>query len=1130
MKHPAAQLLVSLAAAASLLGAVASQATNLADKPLKASVLAKPNVIFGMDDSGSMDWEILLDTSSGMFWWNGVSGWNTVTNKPVATSGFRQYTYLFPVGTATGGQIYAHDNAYGRAVPPTNQFAWLRSPAFNPIYYDTSVTYKPWSDAYHTGAVQLYPASPAAAAWSHPNYRAATDPAHNLAAQWDAGNANFNTDGYRFYVQAGMVLPIGTRVESSADNATGSPCTTGTTRILTAEQTVAAGERCQASIPYYPATFWHAETCTIDANCVASPDGSGTLKRYEIKIGNAMPIDPVTLVARRTDAEELQNFANWFTYYRKRKLMLAGSMGLVLENTSGLRLGVARFNSTAAVTMRDADSTNNATNRLEIAGRFYTNSMSALGTPTHATIKHIGEQFDTNSNVVQFACQRNSAFIVTDGFSNTTSITPPAWTEGKTAATYGAGSPYQTTVDGTQADLALRMYTNRLRIGTLTAGKVPPSTSTAPNADKNPDLHITTYGITLGVRGTLWPSATDPFVTAPLWTTPVADDPSLIDDLWHATINGRGQMYLASTPDETAKSIKAGLDDILSATGAQGGIAVSTVNLSRGFDKAFFGTYDPSGWTGDLTGNSIDKDTGVVTATPNWTASSQLTARDWTTRVIASWNGSVGVGFTAGDVASVVNAAPGGPYGSDGEVMNYLRGDRTHEGTKFRPRKGLLGAIINSEPAVSREHGVAYVQSGEGMLHAFDVQSPNEGAEMWAFVPRTVLSKIGGTAKRGYVFGTLLDGSPLVAKLNASTTLLIAGTGVAGRSFHALDVSAPRGLSEAQLASKVKWEFPADGDGATQAKMGQAMGRPIVVKTKNDGMVALLTSGYNNSDKRGRLWMLPLLADGSINTGSIHEFDTGASATDAGLAHVSAFLEANGTVRYVYGGDLNGNLWRFDLELKGAPFKLATLKNESDQVQPVTSAPELLSYEGKRIVLVGTGRVLDITDFANNDVQTFYAISDGAYLDNPRNSAKMVKQTYTRGTDTISTNPVEWKDPNPDRGWYLDLPAGEKVNTRPAIAYGAIAFVSNVNGATDCSASSYLYVLDVTSGSKYADAAFTSTVISTTANSSAVTALRTVGGKIVGSGQDTDGKPWQHDISGGKAIAPAKNSWREIRR
>ena len=97
-----------------------------------------------------------------------------------------------------------------------------------------------------------------------------------------------------------------------------------------------------------------------------------------------------------------------------------------------------------------------------------------------------------------------------------------------------------------------------------------------------------------------------------------------MDDLWHATINGRGKMYLATTAEETALRIQSGLTDILSQTGAQGGIAVSTVNLPRGDSKAYFGTYNPAGWAGDLTANAIDPATGSVTVAPTWSAAGKL--------------------------------------------------------------------------------------------------------------------------------------------------------------------------------------------------------------------------------------------------------------------------------------------------------------------------------------------------------------------------------------------------------------------------------------------------------------------------------------------------------------------------
>ncbi len=1014
------------------------------------------------------------------------------------------------MGTAAGGQLYAHNSIYGRALAPTTQFAWTRSSKFNPVYYDSRATYKPWSPAYVSGVdLPAYPDANPNAAPAHPLY--AAGPALKLNGNWDSSAVNWESNGYRFFLQGGMKVPAGSRL--FADSEVSGACNGGTARTITAELTVAAGRSCYASIPYYPATFWNAEDCVVGADCVLGPDGVTKLKRYEIKAGT--PSYP----SGRDYAGEMQNFANWFTYYRKRKLMLAGSMGQVLEGLTGLRLGVVSFNEHAAVTMKDTDAKLAANNARYIAGLFYKNALEADGTPTHATVKYIAGQFDGNKSVVQYACQRNSMFIVTDGFSNTTSIAVPAYN----ANTYGGKAPYTTTPAGSLSDLALAYYTNRLRSADLVAGKVPISKANTPNADKNPDLHINTYAITLGVRGSLWPNAVDPFQVAPNWPAPVADDPSMIDDQWHATINGRGLMFLATTPDETIAGIRSVLNDILSQVGAQGGIAVSTVNLPRGDSMAYFGTYNPAGWAGDLTANKIDPKTGSVELAPTWSAGAKLLARDWNTRVIAASVGGVGAAFTAANVAATVN--PGAKYGADAAVIDYLRGDRSGEGVAFRSRTSLMGAVINSEPAVSRDDGVVYVSSGEGMLHAFDTKGANAGQELWAFVPRQALAEIGETAERGYAFATKFDGSPVLGKFSAAGKLLVSGAGAAGKGYFALDVSNPRGLTEAGLASKLKWEFPTAGDAATQAKVGQTLGRPVFVKTEDEGYVVLVTSGYNSSADGGRVWML------NADTGAvIKEFvvAAGTAGTEVGLAHLVAFGESNGTVRYVYGGDLLGNLWRFDLKLKDAPAKVATLVGPGGKAQPITAAPELLFKEGQRIIFVGTGRLLDISDFGNNDVQSIYAIRDvigGATLVNARNS--LVKQTYDRATDKMSENGVDWTT---QRGWYFDVPSGEQLNTRPTLAYGGLAFVSNINGGSDCTASSYLYVVDATSGKKFKGTNFVSTLVSNSSNSSGVTALLTTGQKIVGAGQDADGKPWERDITSGSPILPGKNSWIEIRR
>ncbi len=1140
------QAILSTLATAGLAWVTAAEATNLSELPLKVAALAKPNVIFGMDDSGSMDWETVLGTDNGAVWWRGDgtngSAWDSTNNKPWESSpDFSQLSYLFPLGTATGAALYNSSSSFGRGIPPIAQLAWTRSSAFNPLYYNPHVTYTAWAPAYVDGASRTYADASTSASPSHPAVSGA--PTLNVGTDWNSSHASWSTNDFRFRVLAGMALPVGTEVE--ANTTSSGICTGGTTRTLTAVTVVGAGQSCRASIPYYPATYWQrtvcpagdtacvaAPDCTVldpltnpGAACVASPDGLGKLRRYEIKSGNTFPTG-------RTHAQELQNFANWFTYYRKRKLMLAASMGNALEPVTGMRMAVVPFNNRGTVTMLDADSTAASSNRLAVAGSFYLNSMAANGTPTHATVAHIGGQFNTNTGVVQYACQRNSMFVVTDGFANSHSTTTPAYN----AATYGGSAPYTTTAANSLADLALSFYTNRLRTD-LPAGLVPLGDPARVNPITNPNLHVTTYGITLGARGTLYPTALNPFATnvfasPPTWPTPIADDPTMIDDLWHATINGRGLMYLANDATAMRTAIQSAFDDILNQAGAQASIGVSSVNLGRGDDNAYLGKYNIRGWSGDLTRNAVNTSTGAVSTTATWSAAALLAARDWTTRLIFTSNNSAGLDFTSTNVGSTVN--PDSATFTNAQVVEWMRGNRAGEGTTVRARSGLLSAVVNAEPVVSRADGVVYLASGEGMLHAFDTAT---GAELWAYHPSDTLASAGAAVARGWVFKTQLDATPTLAQLSSSQKMLVGGLGAAGRSYYALDVSNPRPANATAAAAQFKWVFPATTDTTNRGLMGYTVGRPVLTRTAADGAVALVTSGYDNGvtlgDGKGRVWMLNATTGAVMKTFRTTE---GTTASEAGLAHISAMKELDGTTRYAYGGDLLGNVWKFDLAKSGAgPHDaelVATLYDSAGNRQPVTAAPELVTMADKRVILVGTGRVLDINDFGSTRTQTFYAIADGATLSNARSG--LVQRTYTRSADdgTVASTPVAGSAFNwaSDRGWYMDLPAGEQANTLPVVTYGTVAFVTNTNGSTDCSQSSWLYLLDIGTGKKVNDSTFAATLISNTANASRVITLRAVDGKIFGTAHRSDDTIFQRQLPIGTIIQPSKNAWRELRR
>ncbi len=1164
----AAQLAVSALALAGLLAGTASQATNLAELPLKASVLAKPNVIFGMDDSGSMDSELMLYNNDGAFWWDydDKSGWGTDGGHPnpalrtITTTWFnsagdssskwRKMVYLFPNGTGTGNRVYTDSQNDHFAILPTRQFAFLRwagiykdtatgtyksaptnpadSPTHNPIYYNTLVNYAAWAPAQLSGGPVTPAAATITAAKSHPIHGGnVVDLTADVARTTDADKV--------FTALPGMRIPGGSR--KNVCNSSNGSCA-GWVDVA-ADENAASSKVTRVAMAYYPATFWVREACTpenssaADDTCTYVPGSTTvTLKRYQIKSGNTFP-------SGRTYTAEMQNFANWYQYYRKRKLMLSAAMGETMENLTGMRLGVVAFNSLSGdVTMYDADATAASNNKLRVAGIFYESNGSG-GTPTRETLKYIGGQYARtdkdaagNYKVVQYACQRNNAFIVTDGFANNSSVTPPGWDTGKDANSWGSGAPYAAdfTHNGILADLALRYYTNNPR-SDLAAGKL----QSTPR-DTNQNLHMNTFGLTLGARGTLFlaEDTAAPTTTA-AWPDPNTNrSPTSVDDLWRAALSGRGKMYLATTPEETALRIRAGLEEMASLVGGQGGVAVSAVNLDRSDGKAYLGYYNQRGWTGDLEQRNINPADAAISNTVNWQAATQINSASWSGRLIFTAASSAGVEFSNANVGATVNPDTTA-FPDSNTVVNFLRGSRSGEGDTVRLRTSLMGPVVNAEPVLGpTADQTVYVASGEGMLHAINTTN---GSERWAFVPPEMLAEVGKSVQRGWAYRTLLDATPALGKLQNGRRMLIGGLGAAGRAYYALDVTTPKSADIAAATAQYKWSFPVTA--TDKANMGYTTGRPVFARTRlDDGTLAdvvLLTSGYDNGttigDGKGRMWMLDA-ATGTVLKSFITTAGTAGTA-EAGLAHLSAYRESDGTVRYAFGGDLLGNVWSFDLRSTGVGVHTATqvavLKDGSGNAQPVTSAPELMNIKGRRVVLLGAGRLLDIGDFGSTSNRSVYAIAaDGATITDVRTT--LTARTYARGANPeVTGSAPNWTT---GRGWYMDLPAGEEINTDPTVAYGAIVFVTNKNGGSNCAQQSYLYYIDATSGGVPAGSTdgSISALLSSEATSSRAVVLRDSSGRLHATSQLSDRNIRVKTLPLGDKIDPAKNAWREIRR
>ena len=1161
---PMTRFATAVAALAGLLFQATATATDLAELPLTAHLLAKPNVVFGLDDSGSMDLEVMMYANDGALWWNfdAGSGWGIDPSHPnpalrtvaapwfngpgEANATWRVMGYLFPAVTEVGSRQMPDYSFQTFVALPTTQMAFLRwsgawrdasgtyqatapdtaaVPPHNPLYYNPMVTYRPWAPAQLSKGPWVPADADPAAALSHP-----VNGKQTFDLSSPTGIAP--SDGWSrvFMALPGMTipgsgLPAGDVRKMVCNNLNGE-C--GPLTDVTADETVPAGVMVRVAMRYYPATYWVKEACTPPASprvgvddCATAPDGS-RLKRYEIRPGRSFP-------SGRSYAAELQNFANWFQYYRKRRLMLSAAMGETMKSLGGMRVGVVPFQERSGdVKMYDTDAASDSDNRRRVAGLFYEVGDGG-GTPTRETLKYIGDEYRRTSPgngkgkakngpqppLIQYACQRNNAFILTDGYAVASGVDVPPWDAGKSEATWGASAPYAGNQSSTLADLALRYYTNNPRPD-LGTGAVP-----LTDRDRNPDLHVNTYGLTLGARGTLYVSeSTPPPTTAAGWPNASSSrNPASVDDLWHATLNGRGRMYLATTVDETALRIRAGLDDMRNSAGAQSAVGIGGVNLQGGDKQAYAASYNPSGWTGDLTASAVDPGNGSIGGTPRWSAAKLLDARAWGTRVIVTSDGTArgGMPFTAANIGAKVNPAPG--QMTNAGVVDYLRGSRVGEGSVYRARTSLMGAVINAEPAVDATTGMVYVASGEGMLHAFNSST---GAEEWAYVPNAALAGIGQTALRDYAFKTLLDGTPVLGKGSAGTTLLVAGMGAAGRSYYALDVSSPKSLSETQAAQRVKWTFPSPAQAAQAANMGYSVGRPMVVKTAADGPVVLVTSGYDNGqsigDGRGRLWML------NADTGAVIREFTTASPTgtgETGLAQITAYREDDGTVNRVYGGDLQGRLWRFDLAT-GSTTLVATLKDKDGNPQPITTRPQLSTLNGAPVVMVGTGRLLDLTDFGRSTVQTIYAFTDAGPLPDLR--AATTPLTLDGSTITGSVN---WSS---SRGWRLDLPAGQQVNVDPKFVLGWLHVNANTSGGTSCAQSSQNYRIAVKAeGQGPKSVVGDSTLLSASANAMSPVVVQS-GDAMFRWTRLNDGSVVNTPVPDVVPIPSRKNAWRAVLR
>ena len=464
---------------------------------------------------------------------------------------------------------------------------------------------------------------------------------------------------------------------------------------------------------------------------------------------------------------------------------------------------------------------------------------------------------------------------------------------------------------------------------------------------------------------------------------------------------------------------------------------------------------------------------------------------------LTQWGSLTLMQQTAAQGANLVNYLRG-QYGYDTRSANYVP---PFDNRLFRYRDATMGDALESQPnfigapvfsyadpgysafvtAESSRPGTVYIGTNDGMLHAFSALAEGSvpgGTERWAYVPSMVIPNMWKLADTNYanLHTNYVNGSPVISDVCTANctdsatavwrTILVGGLNEGGRGYYALDITDP-------TAPKLLWEFTTTaGNGSTKDDdLGYSYGNPVITAKADGTWVVLVTSGYNNINPGSGQGFLYVLNAGTGAIISKIATGVGDTTTPSGLAKISAWNDAPSSNRatYVYGGDLLGNLWRFDINSTatatigtGDVLDLATLDDPLGNPQPITTSPVLGKISGYRVVFVGTGQYLGTPDLSTTQVQSEYAIKDDnatATLTNPggspRNSNTLVQQTLTtaNGVRTASNNPVDFTT---GRGWYVDFPdSGERVNIDGKLVQGTLLIATIVPSNTVCAPGGY---------------------------------------------------------------------------
>ncbi|MBU2850901.1 pilus assembly protein [Acidithiobacillus ferrivorans] len=468
-------------------------------------------------------------------------------------------------------------------------------------------------------------------------------------------------------------------------------------------------------------------------------------------------------------------------------------------------------------------------------------------------------------------------------------------------------------------------------------------------------------------------------------------------------------------------------------------------------------------------------------------------------------------------------------------IMQWLLNGNTSGGV-FRTPSALLADIVDSTPlyvgppndgslepsyqnfvtANANRTPMVYVGSNGGMLYGFNALT---GAPVFSFVPNGVYPNLAQLPQVNYAHQYYVDGSPTAADIQFSggttpwNSVLVGGLDSGGDSIYALNVTDPTTFS----ASDVMWEF-------TNADLGLTYSQPQIAEVDDNGTptwAAIFGSGYNSPAGWPYLFIVNAQTGALIQSVDLCSYLPSSEASYCstsypdGLSTPAVASSGNGFVAgTVYAGDLQGNLWRINVQQLLNPsagsgtqppavsvlfHATTTQTTTSGGVTTTTTVPQPITIQPSvtasprgappgNFVTFGTGQLLTTSDLTNTNVQSIYAVLDnglGTTITQSQLQARGITGvTASNGQNVIvaaanTSNLINWASQD---GWYLPLtdagsgniPTGLRSITNMDLNLNRLIFTLYAPNTATCGGTgqSYLMMLNYAEGTTFGQPQF----------------------------------------------------------